>query len=271
LRKTCLMLAASAVICLAGIFAGSGSVRAAALECTLLVDHATGAVLIRKGECDHRVTPMSTFKVPLALMGFDAGILAGPHEPVWQYRKEFDGPKRAQKAVDPTIWEKESILWYSQELTRKLGLPAFVRYVKAFDYGNADVSGHKGSEPLTHSWLASSLVISADEQAAFIRRFLSGSLPVSEKARSMALSIMPPYASGDWKVHGKTGSGWIRRKNGRFDKSRPVGWFVGWAERDGRTIVFARLQVDDKPSATAMGLGLRDEFLAALPGLASAR
>lgn len=245
--------------------------EAAVLECTLLVDHATGETLIREGDCDHRVTPMSTFKVPLALMGFDAGILKGPHEPVWQYRKEFDGPKRAQKPVDPTIWETESILWYSQELTRKLGMPAFRDYVTAFGYGNADVSGHAGADPLTHSWLGSSLVISADEQAAFIGRFLSGRVPVSSKARTLALSVMPPYASGGWKIHGKTGSGWIRGKKGRFDRSKSVGWFVGWAEKDGRTVIFARLRVDDKPSEAALGLKLRDEFLLELPGLVEAR
>ncbi|RYE49075.1 MAG: class D beta-lactamase, partial [Hyphomicrobiales bacterium] len=89
--------------------------------------------------------------------------------------------------------------------------------------------------------------------------------PVSESARSLALSVIPAYASGDWKIYGKTGSGWIRGKNGRFDRSRPVGWFVGWAERDGKTVVFARLLVDDKPSRDALGLKLRDAFLKKLP------
>lgn len=265
MRKTCLVLAATAATCLAGLFAGVNPARSAALECTLLVDQETGNTLLRDGECDRRVTPMSTFKVPLALMGFDAGILTGPHEPLWQYRKEFEAPKRARKTVDPTIWESESILWYSQELTRRLGMPAFRDYVTAFKYGNADVSGHTGADPLTHSWLGSSLVISPDEQAAVIRRMLSGDIPVSEKARSMAISIIPPYASGDWKVYGKTGSGWVRGKNGRFDRSKPVGWFVGWAEKNGRTVVFARMLVDDKPSEAALGLKLRDEFLKALP------
>lgn len=265
MRKTCLVFAVATATLFAGLVAGAVSARAAAFECTLLVDHASGKTLLRDGECDRRVTPMSTFKVPLALMGFDAGVLTGPHEPVWQYRKEFDGPKRARKAVDPTIWETESILWYSQELTRKLGMPAFRNYVTAFKYGNADLSGHAGADPLTHSWLGSSLVISPDEQVVFIRRMLAGEVPVSERARSLALSVIPAYASGDWKIYGKTGSGWIRGKNGRFDRSRPVGWFVGWAEKDGRTVVFARLLVDDKPSGDALGLKLRDAFLKKLP------
>jgi beta-lactamase class D len=271
LRKTCLLFATYTVAGLACLFAGADSARADRVECTLLVDQASGENLLRDGACDRRVTPMSTFKVPLALMGFDAGILTGPHAPLWQYRDEFQAPKRARKAVDPTLWETESILWYSRELTRKLGMPAFRTYVTAFRYGNADVSGHAGADPLTHSWLGSSLVISPDEQAAFIRRILSGEVPVSAKARSMTLSIMPVYASGEWKVYGKTGSGWIRDVSGRFDRSRPVGWFVGWAEQDGRTVVFARLSVDDKPSKVALGPALRDAFLKTLPAVLAKR
>lgn len=268
MRKTCLIVAGLIIAGMTGISGGSPA-GAAVLECTLFIDHATGDVLRRDGACDRRVTPMSTFKLPLALMGFDAGILLGPHEPVWRYRDAFQAPKRARKSFDPAGWEAESILWYSQELTRKLGKRAFARYVAAFDYGNADVSGGAGArDGLTQSWLASSLVISPDEQAAFIRRMLSGSLPVSGNARAMTLKVIPSFRSGEWTVQGKTGSGWLRRGNGDYDRSRPVGWFVGWAERDGRTLVFVRMKVGDEPSGEALGLVLRKEFLRSLPTVA---
>ena len=39
-----------------------------AIRCTLLVDAATGKVLVREGQCEQRVTPASTFKVALSLM-----------------------------------------------------------------------------------------------------------------------------------------------------------------------------------------------------------
>lgn len=264
LRKSLLVSAVLLAACL-GLHS---TARSASLECTLIVDFASGDVLRRDGDCDRRVTPMSTFKVPLAFMGFDAGILTGPHDPVWQYRPEFDAPKRARKAVDPTIWETESILWYSQELTRKMGREAFARYVAAFGYGNGDISGHPGGDGLTHSWLASSLVVSADEQADFIRKALLGTLPVREDARRKALAVVPVFEAGGWTVHGKTGSGRMRRKNGRLDRSRPVGWFVGWAEREGRMLVFARMKVGNEPVDGPLGLRLRDEFLADFPALA---
>ena len=45
------------------------------VECTVILDQKTGAAIIRTGTCAERFTPMSTFKVPLALMGYDAGWL----------------------------------------------------------------------------------------------------------------------------------------------------------------------------------------------------
>lgn len=262
MRKTCLAVATFGLASISAFLGTAGRLDAAGLTCSLFIDHASGAVLQRRGECATRVTPMSTFKVPLALMGFDAGILTGPDKPVWKYKTEFNAPKRARKPVDPTVWERESILWYSQELTRKLGRAEFERYVTAFGYGNADVSDvPDGRDPLTHAWLSASLEISADEQASFLRRMLDGKLPVSDDARMLTLDVMPVFASDGWTIRGKTGSGWRRGKDGKADRSRPVGWFVGWAERGGRTIVFAQLSVGETRAREPQGPVLRDAFL----------
>ena len=254
----------------ASVFAPLSSTRSAAktIECTVILDQQTGAAIVRLGTCDERFTPMSTFKVPLALMGYDAGVLKDAHTPRWDYDPKFDAPKRARKAVDPTIWETESILWYSQELTRRLGGEAFDGYVRKLGYGNADTSGLAGQgEPLTHAWLSNSLLISADEQAAFMRRIVSRDLPVSRKAIDMTVSIMPVFEAGGWTVRGKTGSGWLRRKNGKLNRARPIGWFVGWAEKDGRRIAFARLRIGNETPSEPSGLAVRAIFLEELPVL----
>lgn len=239
------------------------------IECTVILDQETGAAIVRTGTCDERFTPMSTFKVPLALMGYDAGVLKDEHTPRWDYDPKFEAPKRARKAVDPTIWEADSILWYSQELTRKLGAEVFGDYVRKLDYGNRDTGGRPARDDgLTQSWLSSSLLISADEQARFMRRIVARDLPVSREAIDMTVSIIPAFAAGDgWAVQGKTGSGSLRRKNGRLDHARPVGWFVGWAEKNGRKIAFARLRIGSERPVEPSGLALRAAFLNELPSL----
>lgn len=241
------------------------------IECTLLIDFGSETTLLRKGDCDHRASPASSFKLPLAVMGFDAGILKSETEPAWPYRLEFGAPKRDQKTVNPTIWERDSVLWYSQEVTRRLGMQKFGGYVSAFGYGNADLAGDPGKDNgLTHAWLASSLKISPDEQAAFILRLLANELPVSKRASGLARAVLPQFPVKDgWTVRGKTGSIYLRNSKGQFDRSRPIGWFVGWAEKEERRIVFARLVVDVKKSDGPLGPSLRDRFLSDFPELMS--
>lgn len=238
------------------------------LECTLVVDAASGAALLEKGVCDRQVSPASTFKVPLAVMGYDSGILSDRQTPRWDYKPEFNAVKRDHKPVDPTIWERDSVVWYSQEITRKLGNERFAGYIDSFDYGNKDISGDPGKKDgLTRSWLSSSLKISPREQVAFLRRIVDRSLPVSAKAFEMTEAVVPAFEAGGWRVNGKTGTGWLTAKDDKQNRARPLGWFVGWAEKDGRRIVFARLFVNDGKSPVSLGRHMRDAFLAELPSL----
>lgn len=219
--------------------------QAALLHCTVILDVESGDSLYRDGKCDKRLPPASSFKLPLALMGFDAGILNSPTDPNWPYRAAYDAPERDHKDVDPTIWERDSVLWYSREITKALGAERFAGYVKVLDYGNADVTGRPGRDDgLTHSWLSNSLQISGDEQAAFAWRLARNELAVSKEAIERTREIIPSFPAADgWKVQGKTGSIWLRKRNGSFDRKKPIGWFVGWAEKGAERIAFATVKV----------------------------
>ncbi|MFD2265400.1 class D beta-lactamase [Lacibacterium aquatile] len=237
------------------------------VECTLIVDASTGEQLVRQGACDQRFSPFSTFKLPLALMGYDAGILGDAQTPNWPYRAEYGGTTKDKQSTDPTRWQHESILWYSREVTRRLGTERFAAYVTQMGYGNRDVSGDAGKKNgLTHAWLRSSLAISPDEQVAFLRRIDSRALGLSDRAYSLSVAILPTFQAGDWQVRGKTGTGWYREPSGKVRSDRPQGWFIGWAERNGRRITFARFERGLEPR-DGMGPKVRDDFLKALPTL----
>ena len=247
---------------------GISGPASAATTCTLVVDAATGATLVHAGDrCDERLTPASTFKIPLSLIGFDSGILRDASHPAWPYKDEYktwnDDWKRT---TTPRTWLRDSVVWYSQVLTRTLGEAKFQQYVDKLGYGNRDVSGG-----LTTAWLASSLRISAVEQTEFVRRMIRRELPVSSSAIDRTMAIMPVASSGGWRISGKTGTGFQRRPDSANDPDRQVGWFVGWAQREGRSLVFARVIEDERPEAIRAGLRARDTLVADWPALPIAR
>ena len=264
-------IAALGLLCLVLSIALPRQAKAAlsGIECTIILDAASGRTLRREGACEQRVSPASTFKVALALIGYDAGILTDEHTPAWDYRPEYDAPTSNQKTVDPVIWERDSIVWFSRELTRRLGKDRFAGYVNKLGYGNQDVSGDPGRDNgLSQSWISSSLRISPDEQVVFLRRIFTHDLPVSDKAYAMTQAILPSFSSGDgWVVQGKTGSCWLGDRSDKLDKTRPLGWFIGWAQRNGQRIIFARLVVSTDKAQMPLGLKVREKFLGDLPGL----
>lgn len=246
-----------------GLLAAIPAARAAAEQvavCTLIADAATGAVLRQDGRADLRATPASTFKIPLALMGFDAGFLRDAHHPALPFRPGYaDWLPDWRQTTAPSAWMRHSVVWYSRQITQALGAARFQRYVRDFRYGNADVSGDPGRRNgLTRSWIGSSLEISPAEQVAFLRRLVRGELPVTDQARTMTETLLDQGVQPNgWRVFGKTGSA---RSRGA-DRAEPWGWFVGWARRDARTIVFVRL-ARGRPAAPAHpGPAARDAFL----------
>lgn len=244
----------------------------ARMLCTLVADAETGETLTKEGEaCGTAVTPASTFKAAIALMGYDSGILKDAHTPALPFKEGYaDWLPGWRQTTDPTLWMKESVVWYSQQMTQKLGEERFRAYVEAFDYGNQDVTGDPVKrDGLTTAWLSSSLKISPEDQVRFFRDLLAGTLPVSAQAREKTATLMRQEATpGGWTVYGKTGMGAPEGAGGEVDWNQPYGWFVGWAEKDGREVVFARLIQDRAKEETPTSFRARDSLLADLPALA---
>lgn len=253
---------ATAVALLAALHAGP---VAAMPACTLVVEAVDGTVIERQGpDCDVPNSPASTFKVALALIGFDSGILESPQAPVWPFQDGYAAWRDAWKTdVGPTYWMAESVVWYSQELTRRLGAERFQAHIDRLQYGNRDLSGDPGkNNGLTRAWLSSSLKITPVEQVAFLRRILSGDLPVSADALADTKAVMTrPGPVAGWAVLGKTGSGFQPGPDGQPDRNRQFGWYVGWAEKDGRAVVFVNLLKEDGPRPGPASFRARDAML----------
>jgi len=203
-------------------------------------------------------------------MGYDSGYLIDEHLPALPFRKGYpDWMASWKSTTDPTTWIKNSVVWYSQQITRSLGYKRLRKYVTQFGYGNEDVSGDPGKHNgLTRAWLSSSLKISPLEQVAFLENVVNRRLPVSSKAYAMtaritSLGVLP----NGWEVHGKTGTASAVLDSGVRDEDHTYGWFVGWASRGDRICVFTHLLQVDNTQAVGAGVRARDEFLEQLPAL----
>ncbi|WP_426210592.1 class D beta-lactamase [Massilia sp. TWP1-3-3] len=235
--------------------------------CTEMADADSGQRLADEGRCDEQVTPASTFNIVVSLMGYDSGILRDEHAPALSFKPGYAGDIPSWRAeTDPTSWLKNSVLWYAQQVTAHLGQARLQSYVTRFGYGNRDVSGDPGKENgLTMSWVASSLKISPVEQVAFLRKMLNRRLPVSANALDMTARIMPRVMlANGWEVHGKTGTASPVLPNGKDDETRQYGWYVGWAKKGQRTVVFARLVLDRRQENSAAGPRAKEAFLSDL-------
>ncbi|AKI03024.1 beta-lactamase class D [Hoeflea sp. IMCC20628] len=242
--------------------------------CTVIADAMSGDVLLEQGDCRSRVTPASTFKIALSLMGFESGFLTGVNAPVLPFKQGYPdwGGSSWTQPTDPTRWMKYSVVWYSQQITSALGVKKLQRYAETFDYGNADFSGDPGkNNALERAWISSSLKIAPLEQVTFLRNLTNRTLPATPQALNLTMAIVETTpASGGWMISGKTGSAYPRLADGSFDRAKGWGWFVGWAEKDGRRLVFTRLNQDEKREKGSAGIRAETAFIKQWPELIAA-
>ncbi|WP_424832592.1 penicillin-binding transpeptidase domain-containing protein [Ruegeria sp.] len=218
----------------------------------------TGCTLVRKigkqeptyhaGElCESEFAPASTFKLPLALMGFEMEVLQSPDEPKVEYDPAVKAPyKNWQQATTPQTWLRYSVIWYSQWLTQQLGENEFQRHVDKLNYGNRDLMGTPGkNDGLTQAWLSTSLKITPRQQSEFLMRLVSRELPYSANSMDQTVATTQEFeAAGDLLIKGKTGNAWATDASSNRLKEQH-GWFVGWLSHNGAQYVFVHLIVED--------------------------
>jgi beta-lactamase class D len=183
-----------------------------------------------------RFPPCSTFKVPNALVALDTGIVADAETVLrWDPKlAESKGPL----AQAPPEWMRDhtlrsamqySVLWYFQDVARRVGAERYAKYLAAFDYGNRDISGG-----VDRFWLSSSLRISADEQVGFLKKLYTNKLPVSRHALDVVKDIIVLETTPEYRLSGKTGTGPLPDGGGRS-----INWLVGYLEKGGDVYVYA--------------------------------
>ena len=225
------------------------AVLALTQSCFLLYQVGAGEVVRNPStSCSVRVAPQSTFKIPHALAALDAHVLADASATI-----KYDG-----HAVDFDAWGRDhslatamrySVVWFFQEIAKRLGVDRERKYLEAFDYGN-----HDSSSGLTTFWLGGSLAISPEEQLRFLQKLYANQLRVSARAADTVRRILiqpkgvvvnatgeHPFAQpwpADAEVSAKTGAGPTAARG-------TVRWLVGHIRRGTREWLFVSNVVSD--------------------------
>ena len=223
-------------------------------NCWLVIEN--NKVIKQEGDCKLRHIPCSTFKIAISLMGYNEGFLIDETHPELPFRKGYDDYLDVWKqAYNPNLWMKNSCIWYSRLITKNMGIKKFKNYLTKFNYGNKDASGDKGQDNgITNAWLSSSLEISPEEQIVFLQNLLDNKLPVGTKAQEMTKKLLfIEDLPGGWKLWGKSGSGNKLNYNRTQKVDLKLGWFIGWIQKDNRTIIFTHYIEDDNKQDTYAG------------------
>jgi beta-lactamase class D len=218
-------------------------------SCFLLREIGVGEVRRAPSDvCRTRVSPQSTFKIPHALAGLDAGVLTGPDSSF-----SYDGSEQPFEAWrrDHTLSSamRFSVVWWFQRVAERLGATREREYLRRFGYGNAD-----SSSGLTTFWLGGSLTISPEEQAQFLIRLFGNKLPVSQHAvRTVREVLVQPAgvvvnATGEHPFVGAWPDGTVlsaKTGSGRDRSGSTVRWLVGHVSRGARSWVFVSCVIGD--------------------------
>jgi beta-lactamase class D len=173
--------------------------------------------------CQKAYPPCSTFKIANALIAVETGVANGP-----EFMIPFDSSKTPPQpwwaefgwVGDQTLRSamKKSVVWYYQEIARRIGPDRMNHFLDVLNYGNRDISGG-----IDQFWLMSSLLISPDEQMEFLRRFYSREYKLSKRTYQTVKNILLFDEKAGYRIYAKTGGG-------TFPDGKGLGWFIGFVE-----------------------------------------
>jgi beta-lactamase class D len=175
--------------------------------------------------CSKRFIPASTFKILNSLIGLETAVI-----PDQDYVLRWDGTQYPAPDWnrDHTLKSaiKYSVVWYYQELARRIGYEKMYYYVYKCNYGNKDISGG-----IDRFWLDGALRISQSEQIELLKKMYKYDLPFSKRNIDIVKDILLNEENGSYRLRAKTGSS--------FQDGRAIGWYVGYLEQNDNVYFFA--------------------------------
>ena len=171
-------------------------------------------ILYNPEQFHREFSPASTFKICNSLIGLETGVITDEH-----YVIKWDSIKRGNLNWDTdndlASAFRYSVVWYYQELARRVGEKRMQEWVSRANYGNENTGGG-----IDKFWLRGDLRITPAQQLDFLVRLYKNELPFSRRTMDIVKKVMVVEQTNKYILRAKTG--WA------FANS--AGWYVGWVE-----------------------------------------
>lgn len=180
-------------------------------------------IIYNKSRVNQAFLPASTFKILNSLIVLECGAIRDVDEVIpWD---SIDRPIPTWNR-DHTMRSaiKFSVVWFYQEMARKIGVERMQKWVDTVGYGNQNI----GKE-IDNFWLAGDLRITPMEQVTFLKKLILEELPF-KKANILAVKEILIEDQNDQYI--------VRAKSGWADFGQGIGWYVGYIEIRGNTFIF---------------------------------
>lgn len=169
--------------------------------------------------------PASTFKIFNSLVALETKQIQDASEIIkWDGRQRGFAAWNQDHNLQSAI--QNSVVWFYQDLARRIGPEQMAHYVTLAEYGNQDIRGE-----IDTFWLEGELRITPREQVDFLRRLYQNELPFSQRSIDIVKDILIFEAQENYIMRAKTG--WGQRYVPQ------IGWFVGYVEQHDNVYLFA--------------------------------
>ena len=196
-----------------------------------------------KKDSEKRTLPASTFKIPNSLISIEEYAVKDENEVL-----KWDGVIREIPShnadTDLKTAYKNSTVWFHREMSRRVGINKYKKYLKEFNYGNQNLSGKPD-----YFWLDNTLVISPAEQINFLKGLYEEKYSFSRRTYDIVKNVMIEKEADTYVLRAKTGYGIV----GTLD----IGWYVGYVETKDNVYFFATRLWQDEPNKNKDFLALR--------------
>ena len=175
--------------------------------------------------CEEQFIPAGTFDIMCSLIGLQTRLIKHKNFIiVWNGKKSLIPSWNQNHTLETAL--QNSVRWYFQKLSKRIGQPRIKKYIIENNYGNMDISG--GDRAF---WHASNLRISPEQQIDFVRRLKKNNLTFSNRYIRLVKRILIFEKKKYYIMVAKPGRG--------FQDGKAIGWFIGYIQKKDDTIYFA--------------------------------